>query len=91
MILYDFSKESKIIRFFEFKVVDLLIFEKLAPKIDYNTHQPLFIILFFVFKVDFDLFFRIIDFLLFNSYQFVSSIENNTRQSVVELSFNAKN
>ena len=43
-----------------------------------------------MFKVDFDLFFRIIDFLILIN-QFVSSIENNTRQSVVELSLNAKN
>ena len=57
LILYDFSKESKIIRFFVFKVVNMLIFENLAPKIHFNTLQPLFIILFFVFKVDFDLFY----------------------------------
>ena len=45
-----------------FKEFNLAIFENLAPKIHFNTYHPFFIILFFVFKVDFDLVFRIIDF-----------------------------
>ena len=37
LILHDFLKESKIIRFFVFKVVNLSIFENIALEIHFNT------------------------------------------------------
>ena len=57
LILYDFSIILKIIQFFVFNVNDMAIFENIALKNHYKIYQPLFIICFFEFKIDFDLFF----------------------------------